>query len=247
MNGTLTMILPLIVLLAVMYFLLIRPQKKREKEVNAMRKGLQVGDEIITIGGICGKIVKTKDESLVIQVGADKVKFEIMRWAVSRVVEESKRPAKNRAAEEVEEVEEKKPSKPKRIKKAAPAEEVEEKEEVVEAAADHVVVKRQFEDGYHIIKIKTPCLLTAIAELATPRYMSVRGIVEAYEKEIKVLGFEDLKDGLELDMIGLKGSPTNVYQSFTKEVKGAGTILEGLSADEAVKAIMDKLEAKFII
>ena len=74
--------------------------------------------------------------------------------------------------------------------------------------------------------------------------MSVRGIVEAYEKEIKVLGFEDLKDGLELDMIGLKGSPTNVYQSFTKEVKGAGTILEGLSADEAVKAIMDKLEAK---
>ena len=58
---------------------------------------------------------------------------------------------------------------------------------------------------------------------------------------------EDLKDGLELDMIGLKGSPTNVYQSFTKEVKGAGTILEGLSADEAVKAIMDKLEAKFII
>lgn len=135
MNGTLTMILPLIVLLAVMYFLLIRPQKKREKEVNAMRKGLQVGDEIITIGGICGKIVKTKDESLVIQVGADKVKFEIMRWAVSRVVEESKRPAKNRAAEEVEEVEEKKPSKPKRMKKAAPAEEVEEKE-AAEAAAE---------------------------------------------------------------------------------------------------------------
>ena len=120
-------------------------------------------------------------------------------------------------------------------------------EEVREATADYVVVKRQYEDGYHIIKIKTPCLLTAIAELATPRYMSVRGIVEAYEKEIKVLGFEDLKDDLELDMIGLKGSPTNVYQSFTKEVKGAGTILEGLSADEAVKAIMDKLEAKFII
>ena len=120
-------------------------------------------------------------------------------------------------------------------------------EEVKEATADYVVVKRQYEDGYHIIKIKTPCLLTAIAELATPRYMSVRGIVEAYEKEIKVLGFEELKNDLELDMIGLKGSPTNVYQSFTKEVKGAGTILEGLSADEAVKAIMDKLEAKFII
>lgn len=120
-------------------------------------------------------------------------------------------------------------------------------EEVKEAAADHVVVKRQFEDGYHIIKIKTPCLLTAIAELADPRYMTVRGIVEAYEKEIKVLGFEDLKDELELDMIGLKGSPTNVYQSFTKEVKGAGTILKDLSAEQAVQAIIEKLEAKFII
>lgn len=120
-------------------------------------------------------------------------------------------------------------------------------EDIQEVAADHLVVRRQFEDGYHIIKIKTPCLLTAIAELAQPRYMSVRGVVEAYEKDIKVLGFEDLKDNLELDMIGLKGSPTNVYQSFTKEVKGAGTILKDLSAEQAVKAIVDKLEEKFII
>ncbi len=54
-------------------------------------------------------------------------------------------------------------------------------EDIQEVAADHLVVRRQFEDGYHIIKIKTPCLLTAIAELAQPRYMSVRGVVEAYE------------------------------------------------------------------
>lgn len=52
-------------------------------------------------------------------------------------------------------------------------------EDIQEVAADHLVVRRQFEDGYHIIKIKTPCLLTAIAELAQPRYMSVRGVVEA--------------------------------------------------------------------
>ena len=137
MSGTLTMILPLIILLAVMYFLLIRPQKKREKEINAMRKGVQVGDEIITIGGICGKIVKTKEESLVIQVGADKVKFEIMRWAVSRVVEESKRPAKarNDEADDVEEAEEEKPAKkPRRLKKAAAAEETAKAEEKAEAA-----------------------------------------------------------------------------------------------------------------
>lgn len=137
MSGTLTMILPLIILLAIMYFLLIRPQKKREKEINAMRKGVQVGDEIITIGGICGKIVKTKEESLVIQVGADKVKFEIMRWAVSRVVEESRKPASKVRSEEPDEVEEaeeeKKPvKKPRRIKKATPVEETEEKAETAE-------------------------------------------------------------------------------------------------------------------
>ena len=120
-------------------------------------------------------------------------------------------------------------------------------EEIKEVATDHLIVRRQFEDGYHIIKIKTPCLLTAIAELATPRYMTVSGIVDAYEKEIKVIGFEDLKEDLELDMIGLKGSPTNVYQSFTKEVKGTGTVLKDISADEAVAAIIAKLEEKHII
>jgi electron transfer flavoprotein beta subunit len=120
-------------------------------------------------------------------------------------------------------------------------------EEIVEAAEDHVVVKRQYEDGYHIIKVKTPCLLTAIAELAEPRYMSIGGIFDAYKKEIKTLGFEDLKDELELDMIGLKGSPTNVFKSFTKEVKGAGTVYPDLTAEEAVDVILKKLEEKFII
>ena len=136
-NGNIWVtILPLVILIAVMYFLLIRPQKKREKEINAMRRGIQVGDEIITIGGICGKIVKTKEESLVIQVGADKVKFEIMRWAVSKVVEESKRPAAKakEEVEEIEETEEVKPAKPKRMKKAAPAQ-----EETIEAEATEEV------------------------------------------------------------------------------------------------------------
>ena len=91
------------------------------------------------------------------------------------------------------------------------------------------------------------CLLTAIAELAEPRYMSVGGVFDAYQKEIKTFGFDMLKDDLELDMIGLKGSPTNVYKSFTKEVKGAGTILTDLTAEQAVEAIVNKLEEKFII
>jgi len=123
-------LLPLIILVLVMYFLLIRPQKKREKEVNAMRSGIQVGDEIITIGGICGKVVKTKEETLVIQVGADKVKFEIMRWAVSKVVGEAKKPAA--------ETEEVKTAKPKRLGKQEP--------EVVEETVAEVVETETVEE-----------------------------------------------------------------------------------------------------
>ena len=146
MNGNIwATILPLVILIAVMYFLLIRPQKKREKEVNAMRSGVQVGDEIITIGGICGKVVKTKEESLVIQVGADRVKFEIMRWAVSKVVEETEKPAAKAHEEEAEETEVKKSGKPKKLKKAAP-EEVEEAEEPAEEAEAEVVEEKAEEE-----------------------------------------------------------------------------------------------------
>ena len=85
-----------------------------------MRNSLQVGDEIITIGGICGKIVKTKDDSIVIQVGADKIKFEMMRWSVSSVVSSSKTAKTNQMADEEE-----KKVMPKRLKKAADKEEEE--------------------------------------------------------------------------------------------------------------------------
>ena len=81
-NAFAMQLIILVVFIGAMYFLLIRPQKKKEKTIQQMRNTLQVGDEIITIGGICGKIVKTKEDSIVIQVGADKVKFEMMRWSV---------------------------------------------------------------------------------------------------------------------------------------------------------------------
>jgi len=118
--------------------------------------------------------------------------------------------------------------------------------EIKTAEDGAVVVKRQFEDRYQLLKVKTPCLVTALSELAQPRYMTVSGIVNAYNKEVKVLTFEDVKNNLNPDFIGLKGSPTNVKQSFTKQVKGAGTVIN-VSADEAVKTIMDKLIEKHII
>ena len=120
-------------------------------------------------------------------------------------------------------------------------------EEVEAEGADTLVVKRQYEDRYHLIEVKLPCLLTALAELAEPRYMHAGGIIDAYAKEIPVLSFEDLKDDLDQSRIGLKGSPTNVFKSFTKQAKGAGTLLKDLGPDEAVDAIIGKLEEKHII
>ena len=118
--------------------------------------------------------------------------------------------------------------------------------EEVEVTGNEVLVKRQYEDRYHMIKVQTPCLLTALQELAEPRYMHAGGIIDAYEKEIKVLGFDDLKNDLNPDHIGLNGSPTKVVTSFGKMAKGAGTKLD-VSADEAVAAIIAKMEEKHII
>jgi preprotein translocase YajC subunit len=104
-----------------MYLLMIRPQRKREKQVNEMRSALKAGDSITTIGGIKGKIVSVKDDSLVIQVGADKVKMEIMRWAISKIDEsgsasKSSSAAKKPAAKAEEKEEEPKPArKPRKL------------------------------------------------------------------------------------------------------------------------------------
>ncbi len=119
--------------------------------------------------------------------------------------------------------------------------------ESLDVEGDSVVVKRQYEDQSHMLKVKLPCLVTALSELAEPRYMHVGGIVDAYQKEVKVLGFEDLKNDLNPEWIGLKGSPTNVFMSFGKQPKAAGHMLTGLSADEAVAAIMEKLIERHII
>ncbi len=123
MNQQLGAILPLILLVVIMYFLLIRPQKKREKSVTAMRNAIKVGDEVITIGGICGKVVKTKDETLTIQVGADKTKFEVMRWAISKVVTDEPAPSPSKKPKK-EDAEQEAPKKalPKRMKKSDEAE-----------------------------------------------------------------------------------------------------------------------------
>lgn len=110
-----------------------------------------------------------------------------------------------------------------------------------------VVVKRMLEDGYMTIKAKTPCLVTTLAELATARYMSVHGIMECYSKPLAVYDYETLKDDplVDIDTIGLKGSPTNVYKSFSPPVKGAGMMLDGAEKAD-VEKLVGLLDAKHL-
>jgi len=84
-TALIAQILPFAAMIVVFYFLLIRPQKKREKETKQMLADLKVGDNITTIGGICAKIVKIQEQALTVEVGSDKVKLVIERWAVKSV------------------------------------------------------------------------------------------------------------------------------------------------------------------
>ena len=100
-----------------------------------------------------------------------------------------------------------------------------------------ITVKRMLEDGYMTIKVQTPCLITCIKELNTPRYMSVSGVFEAYSKPLTTYDYEALKDDPLIDptTIGLKGSPTNIFKSFTPPQKGVGMMLEGAGKETCEK------------
>jgi len=83
--GLIASFLPLILMIVVFYFVIIRPQRKREKENREMLANLAVGDNITTIGGICGKIVAIREDVITVEVGVDKVKLVFERWAVRSV------------------------------------------------------------------------------------------------------------------------------------------------------------------
>ena len=85
MGGSIGSILIIVVMFAALYFFMIRPQKKQEREVNNMRNNLKVGDEITTIGGIIGKIISIKEETVMIETGHDRTKIRILKTAVRNV------------------------------------------------------------------------------------------------------------------------------------------------------------------
>ncbi len=111
-----------------------------------------------------------------------------------------------------------------------------------------VTVKRMLEDGYMTIETQTPCLLTCIKELNEPRYMSVGGIFDCYNKPVDVYDYNTLKDDplIELDTIGLKGSPTNIFKSFTPPQKGQGRMLEGADKNTCAELAAELLKKHII-
>lgn len=111
---------------------------------------------------------------------------------------------------------------------------------------DSVIVERQFDDRYHVLKAKMPCLITALGELNEPRYMTPGGIFDAFKKEITVWGRADLKD-VDDSNLGLKGSPTQIAKASDKVRKGAGEKFTFDAPDEAASFITGKLQEKHII
>lgn len=82
-GGMMSTVIMLVLMVAIFYFLLIRPENKRKKEAEQMRSAVKVGDEITTIGGIAGTVVNVKEEKIVIETGADQVRIELAKWAIS--------------------------------------------------------------------------------------------------------------------------------------------------------------------
>ena len=95
-----------------------------------------------------------------------------------------------------------------------------------------------------MIETPLPCLITAVKELNEPRYMTAGGIIDAYEKEIKILNHNDI--GLDPSLCGLEASPTRVVKSFAPEMKGKGEMLKG-SPQEMVKSLIHKLDEKHVL
>ncbi|TQQ84238.1 preprotein translocase subunit YajC [Peptacetobacter hominis] len=89
-----------IAVLAVFYFLLIRPQKKKDKELNDMRSNISVGDKVVTIGGMIATVAKVEEETVVLEVGANRTKMPFEKWAIGRVIEKSEKKVKEEKKED---------------------------------------------------------------------------------------------------------------------------------------------------
>ena len=118
--------------------------------------------------------------------------------------------------------------------------------EELKVEGDSVIVKRQYDDRFHMLKAKMPCLVTALSELNEPRYMTPGGIWDALEKEITVFD-RDALTTLDDSNMGLKGSPTQIAKASDKVAKGAGEKVVPDSANDAADFIFNILAEKHVI
>lgn len=109
---------------------------------------------------------------------------------------------------------------------------------------DRLVVRKESEESVQTLEVEGPCVLTVLASAFSARYMSVSGIMEAYGREVELWSADRID--VDEERLGLKGSPTKVFQSFPKALKAPGEQFEG-SAEEAVELIVRKLKEKHII
>ena len=117
-------------------------------------------------------------------------------------------------------------------------------ESIEQIAENRYAVRKWTEEGHEQLEVEGKPLLTVLASATKPRYMRVKGIVEAYDREVEIWGFNNIT--VDETTLGLKGSPTRVSKSFTKGVKPSGVIHE-VEPAEAVEIIIEKLKEKFII
>ena len=116
--------LPLVLIIVVFYFILIRPQSKKNKQVQQMRDSIKRGDWVTTIGGFRGRIVRIKDDVITIEVGSDKVKLDVMKWGISKIEDSGPDTKSSKKSRDEEPAETEKPKrKPKKLEAAPKKEE----------------------------------------------------------------------------------------------------------------------------
>ncbi|UUV19998.1 electron transfer flavoprotein subunit beta/FixA family protein (plasmid) [Fusobacteria bacterium ZRK30] len=111
--------------------------------------------------------------------------------------------------------------------------------------SNKILLKRVIEDGYYKMRSSLPCVITMLKDANKPRYMTVNGIWECFDKDIEVWTVDNIT--VDEEKLGLKGSPTRVVKSFSKGAKGAGTIHKDLDPKVASRVIIEKLREKFIV
>ncbi len=105
-------------------------------------------------------------------------------------------------------------------------------------------IRKALEDGYEVVEVELPCILTAIDTLNEPRYMNMADIFTCYSKEVEIWNADHI--GVDKELLGLKGSPTKVFKSWTKEAKGKGEIIKATPKEAAIHAVSRLQEKHFI-